>query len=237
MNIHALPFEFQTRQALAALRLIDAATGRAISDGARLVAPSLQFFRKPNGVFAVMGAKDGAPHIITVLPTTAAFLPRLFVLALPRSRNPGDAPSVFAAVDVPLFPSPAYAMPGGAYPLRVTVRRESDGARINGALVRVRRGALSETSMTDWAGEALIPITSLPPVVTAGVEVRQLIGVDIDIMVDAARARFTADAEVAASRKELLILDPDGLATTTIAHALTLNASRPTVVALTWTPP
>jgi hypothetical protein len=242
MNIHALPYEFQTRQALAALRLLDAATGRIVSDGARPIAPSLRFFRKPNGVYAVTGAEGGPAHAITILPAAGAYLPRRFTLQLPRPRNPGDAESVFKPVDIELFPAPAYPLAGGAYPLRVTVRREADGARIGGALLRLRRAAgpaLSALSITDETGEALIALSNLPPLITVGVDAREAIPAELDIMVDATQARFTADADVAGARGEPLILDPGTLqATATITtHAITLNAARPSPIALTWKPP
>jgi hypothetical protein len=239
-----LRFEKQTRLALGALRFVDAASGRTIQDAMRMAAPWLQFFRKPDGRVVVTAADAGPEHMIDVEPMTAAFLPRRFVLKLPGSRKPEDADSVFNPVVVKLYPSPTYPVAGYVTGLRVTVRRDADAKRIGGALVRIVRTeapAFAEVSMTDVAGEALIPLDSLPPVLPAGLSFTPIVTANLDVLVAADVACFTADADVAEQRGFPLIVDPDGLearraALEQPAGAVELKAGRIDPIKVAWKP-
>jgi hypothetical protein len=219
MSVQALRFERCSRAILGALRFIDHVTGRTIRDAMRIDAPGLQFYRKTNGDIIVTAVDGAAVQPLDIEPSTSAYLPRRFVLTLPRPPDPGASDSIFKPAEIRLFPSPSYPVTGNGAALRVTVRKDATRERVGGALLRIVRtgdgafdGAFEASSMTDAAGEALIVAANAPLAVSkGGTDFTQEISAILDIVADEALVRLVADNDVRSARASPFFPEPDGL--------------------------
>jgi hypothetical protein len=252
----ALRVTWAETNALGALRVTDAVTGRAVTAPVIISAPGLTLLRKSVADHVIMASDDlgaGLDAPIEVRPLGGAYLARRFVLHLPRDSNPANAAlptSIFQPAAIPLMPAPAYPATGNNALLRVTVRRSTDGARIGGAVLRLRTGPLPAPdvhAMSDAAGEALIvvpnvPLTSPGP----GATVVGDVPAQLDVLVDPALASFTADADIDAARsvaqaRTTGFLDPDDIVTrlgpaAPAAVAVRIASGRVAFAAITWVP-
>jgi hypothetical protein len=233
-------FEYVDRRALAAIRFVDAVTGKAIEEQVALEARGLATKRKWSGDVVVLSAPGleehrssfSAPPVapavgaiaipVDARPASPSYAARRFMLRLPRDPDPAgreNPGSLFNAAIVEMLPSPAYRTSGQVAALRVTVRRSDDGRRIAGALVRLRPagGLPSARALTDAAGEALLVVVGAP-LASAGpgaTTVADIAG-GADVLVDPALAHFVADDAVGAARTAALaqlsgFVDPDDL--------------------------
>jgi len=207
----ALRIEWLETSALGALRVTDAVTGRGIAAPVIVSAPGLSLLRKGLTDYVIMAADDvgaGLDVPVEARPLGGTYLARRITLHLPRDSNPANAAqptSIFQPAVIPLLPAPSYPANGNMALLRVTVRRSTDGARVGGAVVRLRTAPLPAPdvhSMSDAAGEALIvvpdvPLTSPGP----GATVVGDIPAQLDVLVDPGLASFTADADIDAARR------------------------------------
>lgn len=103
---------------------------------------------------------------VTVSDPSGRYLPRRAALALPRDPQPGNAASpdsLFRPVELPLYPS-AVAPTGMNWAvLRLSVHETGSLDALGGALLLARAGgSVLARALTDWRGEALLPVPGVP---------------------------------------------------------------------------
>lgn len=261
-------YEYLDRRVLAALSFVDAAGAPVVSPVA-VEADGVRILRKASGLAVVTAAPGLAAHAAAfdAPPTTPALgsvvlqldlrpserrlAARRFALKLPRTSataNMSSPDSLFRPVEVALLPSPCASPTGLAAALSVTVRRADDQRRVEGALVRLRpAGGLPQArAVTDAAGDAvlLVPAAPVRSDGPGGAALPDL-AADLDVIVDPALARFTADADLAAARlmpRGGPLIDPDDLETRLAAGAqaqagIRIAAGETRTAAVSWTPP
>jgi hypothetical protein len=266
-------WEYSDRRILAVLRFVDT-LGRPARGPVAIVSPGVRFFVRRPGEIIVTGAPGfdvyaasflappATPAVGSVTvpldfwPSDPALAARRFALALPRDPDPANAAtstSVFQAVVVTLLPTTSTSAPGQVAALRVVVTRSTDGARVQGALVRLRpSGGLPEVrALTGPDGEAVLLVPGVPLSIpgTGGIVVAD-IAADLDAIVDPALARFNALASLEAARATAdarigPLIDPDDLETRLAASAIAARAVRiaagqtriPSPPEIVWTPP
>lgn len=252
------------RRALALLALVDAA-GRPVISPVRIEPGTVRTVRKGGGLLAILAAPgfaateaafDSPPATtpatlaLDLTPADRRLAPRRLALALPRDADPAraaEAGSLFRAHEVPLYPSPLAGVRGSDCRLAVTVRRQSDGALVENALVRAASddGRLSAMAMTDAGGEAALLFPELPlawpgPGATL---VRGLAGrAIVDVVPES--ARFHAPDTLARARRAALArttghADPDAIAASRPADfaagaAFTIAAGGRPAITIEW---
>ena len=108
------------------------------------------------------------PLTLSIIDPSGRYLPRTAVVQVPRDPDPDhrDQPtSLFAPIDVELFPSPTMALGEGWATLRVSVKRTNSQDGLPFAFVRVRRAsdnAVLGRGVADERGEAIIGIPGIP---------------------------------------------------------------------------
>jgi hypothetical protein len=111
-------------------------------------------------------AVGAEPLPIEVRDPGGRYLARRVVMALPRDPDParaGEADSLVRAMDVPMYPSASAPLGANWVELRVAVRDAANGDALGGALLRVVAGArVLARGLTDWRGEALVPVGGVP---------------------------------------------------------------------------
>lgn len=196
---------------LCALRCVDAATGAPISralEVAGLEPPLPRLLRNRSGLLVVAEWPPLAAHAasfeapppapapgslalsLRIADPLGQYLPRLVAVALPRDPDPGVADSLFAPVEVPMFAAAAAPVGTNWAVLRVSLA-SGDGQALGGALLRVRRnGDVLGRGLTDWRGEAMVPVVGVP--VTTFSEGEDVVVVsEIEVVLEAA---FDPDA-------------------------------------------
>ena len=104
----------------------------------------------------------------TVADPAGDYLPRAFAMALPRDPDParrGAADSLFTPQRVELMRSTRAPLGANWSRLDVRVADAASGDGLGGALVEVRAadgGALLARGITDWRGEAVLPVAGVP---------------------------------------------------------------------------
>lgn len=172
------------RRVLAALRCIDATTLAAIDDPLAVTAPDVRVGRNRSGLYVVrswtrLAAHEDAfdqppaePPIgseslpVDVRDPGGRYLSRRVVLALPRDPSPAraaEADSLFRAIDVAMYPGARAPVSANWVELRASVRETASGDALGGALLRVvADGRVLARGLTDWRGEALVPVAGVP---------------------------------------------------------------------------
>lgn len=263
----ARAYELLDRHALALLTFADT-LGNPINSPVSVAGDGVKFLNKRPGELVVVAAPGFAAYAAAfdLLPAVAAATIRLDIapsdpalgarsitLALPRDPDPahrGQPDSLFQPVEITLLPTPLARARALTAALSVTVRRSTDNARVEGALVRLRpEGGRPEAhTMTDAAGDALLLVPGVPLANPgAGAIVRPDLEAELDAVVDPALARFHADRELgeareAARRRSRGFIDPDELAarpgaTATPGQSVRIEAGRTRRAAIAWTPP
>lgn len=256
-----LAWDFLDRRILAAIRFVDV-LGNTVTCPQAISAPDgVRWFVKRPGVvivteapgfeayaasFAAPPAAGAASLPIDVRPADPAYAPRRFVLALPRGATPADQNSVFDPLNVVLTPGDAARPDGLAAGLIVTVTRKTDGAAIEGALVRLKPdgGKPATNSLTNAAGEALL-LAGAIPIATPGPGAVMLrdFAATVDAVIDPARIRIHAPGEVFAARQAAALrtrdfIDPDALSVAaTPTASLRIAAGQVRTASIQWTPP
>jgi hypothetical protein len=264
-----LALEYEERRALAALVFVDALGARIVTPVA-VVSPGVRLLAKRPGELVVMAAPGLATHDVFAAPPAVPAIgsvavsldirpaarglgARRFALRLPRNPAPADplpADSLFRPVEIPLLPAPGATPTGLAAALSVTLRRDFDGRRIEGALIRLTPdgGRPVARALTNAAGEALLLVPAVPVSVPGpAATVLPDLGATLDAIVDPALARFHAEealdaAREAAARRLSGFVDPDDVearlaGAATPATVLRIAAGRARRASLTWTQP
>ena len=206
--------ESDVRRVWAALRFVDAMSGHTIEAPLRVDIPGARLQRNRSGFFVVTALDDAAnlddrrdyENAFDPIPATPAlplqgtvrdpadrYLPRRFLLALPRSplAAPPATTPLFEAAPITLDPSPATALLSTWAALRLSVQRA--GAPVAQAAIRVHRPgsqAVLGRGMTDARGEALVAVVGVAQVTPGADElvVETEIAVEVVISADTALA-------------------------------------------------
>lgn len=233
--------ERQEDRVLGALRIVDAGTGaaleravelRAVADGRVVLTRNrsgLHVIREWSALAAHAGAfaqPPAAPAIgsrklrLAVRDPLGIYLPRIAAIALPRDADPANAAaevSLYRPVEVPMYAS-ASAPPGANWAvLRVTLSATGSGDALGGALLRVRRnGEVLARGLSDWRGEALVPVVGVPVTTFSDDDdavVVSAIEVTLEAFFDPATGTRTPMAAVRAGRApaSLPLVDPVAL--------------------------
>ncbi|WP_377152950.1 hypothetical protein ACFJIX_16885 [Roseateles sp. UC29_93] len=172
---------------LGALRCIDAATRVQVATPLDVRIAGATVRRNRSGLYVIVRAEapltlaaheaafDNAPATptvgdvtlsVTVTDPAGRYLPRRAALALPRDPQPANAASpesLFRPVELPLYPS-AIAPTGMNWSvLRLSVHETGSLDALGGALLLARAGGnVLARALTDWRGEALLPVPGVP---------------------------------------------------------------------------
>lgn len=239
------------QRVLGALRCVDLASGAGIEQALRITAPGARLVRNRGGLYVIAEWSGLAGHAtafdrppdapalnsqtltLTVRDPAGRYLPRLVGMTLPRDpapANAGNADSLFRPLEVPLFPSPVAPVLANWAVLHVSVTDTAAGDALGGALVRViSQGAVIARGLTDWRGEALVPVVGIPVTTWStepGAVIVSEISASVEAFFDPAAGTRTPYARVTAGRppERLPLVNPASLE----ADSGTLpTASRP----------
>ncbi len=178
------------QRVLGAVRLMDPATGRAITRPLRVSAEEVLFQRNRSGFYVILSAPGYRDYVrtlrleaatpapamtleITVSDPMRHYLPRLTTLDIPRDPNPEPAEgeddrSLFKPVDVPMLPASCAPTRANWSLVRASVFLPPSGddeIPAAGALLRVLNepgGAERSRGVCDKRGEALVIIPDVP---------------------------------------------------------------------------
>jgi hypothetical protein len=253
------------QRVLGAVRWVDATTLTPLEepitaegDGVRLVPNrrGLHVIREWPPLAAHAEAFEAPPAVppvgsltlaLTVRDPSGRYLPRRVRIALPRDPRPEHAAepdSLFRPVDVAMFPSPSAPVGANWVELRVTVTETATGDALGGALLRVvSEGQLLARGLTDWRGEALVPVAGVP-VTTWSAEPGPVVVTEIvatlEAVFDPATGRRTPAAAVRAGQPPVVppLVDADAVDAARAdlpraARALLLAAGRSIHAAIT----
>ena len=223
-------------RALGAWRCIDAATGTPVASPLEVTAPAeAQIIRNRSGLYVVnrhtllashsnaFAAPPAAPPVgsvtltVTLRDPSGFYLARTAEIHLPRDPQPANAgtpQSLFDPVDVELYRSPSASLGANWVPLRVSLREQESGDALGGALLRVRsNGRTLARGLSDWRGEALVPVVGVPITTWAEDEeavVTTAIDATLEIFFDSSAGGVRASAaDVAAGRAPRALPAPD----------------------------
>lgn len=202
------PFLLRERvetRVLGALRCIDAVTGTPVGRPMEISAPDADIVINRSGLHVIRRAGALAAHEasfetppalpavgsvalpLTIIDPLGIYLPRRLTLALPRDPDPahsGAADSLFRPADLPLYPSPTAPLAANWAALRISVVATT-GDSLGGALLRIRRGAsVLARGLSDWRGEALVPVAGVP-VTTFSEDANAVVISEIDVTLEA----------------------------------------------------
>jgi len=220
---------------LGALRPVDGTTGIVLRGPLEVSASGARIVRNRSGLYVIhewtrlashAAAFDSPPALpapgserleLTLRDPSGRYLARLASIDLPRDPLLPGAASLFAAVDVPLYPSAIAALGTNWTAVRASVSDNADGAALGGALLRVvAGGTVLARGMTDWRGEALVPVVGVPVTTWSEDEnavVVSSIAATVEVHFDPAVGSRTAAAEVRAGRQTAVrrLVDPAAL--------------------------
>lgn len=238
MNATLHELERSEWRVLGALRFVDATTRVPIERGLRVEAPGATLLRNRSGLYVirhwdVLAAHESefvSPPAVPALGTQSLslsvadpsgnYLAVAAQVALPRnpdSAQANTAGSLFQPVVVPLYPSASAPVGANWAVLRVSLTETASGDALGGALLRVHaNGNVLARGLTDWRGEALVPVVGVPVTTfsdDANAVVITEIGVTLHAAFDPAAGSRTPAAEVRAGRAPapLPVVDPDAL--------------------------
>lgn len=267
MNLTIVELERVERRVLGALRCIDATTGAAIDLPLQVELAGSRLQRNRSGLYVIHTINELAGHtsafaqppstpavaslklVATLSDPSGRYLPRLVDLALPRDPLPGHGgipESLFQPIDIPLYPASAAPLGANWAVLRINVS-ESGGDALGGALLRISKGGtVLARGLTDWRGEALLPVSGVPVTTwsdTPGAVVASEIEVTLEAVFDPAAGSRSSTAAVLAGRipESLPVVDPDRLerqraslphSNTSLAIAARRTQSLPLVLTL-----
>ena len=169
-------------RALGALRFVDATTGMTVQQPLILDAPGARFIRNRSSFYVLrtwdkltaysdefltppdIPAVGSLTLKVNVTDPEGTYLPIVCSLPLPRSADPANAAdSVFRAQNVPLYPATTATTGANWAVLRVTLTETGTGDALGGALLRVFNASKTfAQGLTDWRGEALLPVVGVP---------------------------------------------------------------------------
>jgi hypothetical protein len=219
MQIHEL--ERTETRALAALRCVDATTRVAIDAPLDVAVARSTVRRNRSGLYVIASAAAlpghdaafqappteppvGSVSLRAVLRDPSGhYLSRSASITLPRDPDPalGALPaSLFQPIDVALYCSSAAATGVNWSVLRVSVSRANTGEALGSVLLRVLQGGqVLARGMTDWRGEALVPVAGVPVTTWSddpAAVVIHAIQAQLEVTVDLAALQATAPEDV-----------------------------------------
>lgn len=169
---------------LGALRFVDATTNIPIERPLQVDAPGATLQRNRSGAYVIrhwgplathereFAAPPAAPAVrsqtlnFSVADPSGTYLPIAGQLRLPRESDPAQASaadSLFQPAVVPLYPSTSAPIGANWAVLRVSLAETANGDALGGALLRVRsNGSVLARGLSDWRGEALLPVVGVP---------------------------------------------------------------------------
>ncbi|ATE59868.1 hypothetical protein [Thauera sinica] len=229
---------------LGALRPVDGVTGmplRAADGTVQVEAAGTRIVRNRSGLFVIHAWERLAAYSrhfdlppedpaagsevleLVVRDLSGRYLPRLVGMALPRDPEGEAGDSLFAPLDVPLYPAPTAGLGTNWCALRVSVFRNppgdagGPGDALGGALLRVVSGGrVVARGLTDWRGEGLVPVAGVPVTTWSeeeGAVVVSSIAATVEVFFDPDAGTRVSRSAVAAGRPpaRLPLVDPDGL--------------------------
>jgi len=206
---------------LGALRLVDGATGAPLDLPMLVSASGARILRNKSGLYVIrewiplaahaaeFSAPPATPPVgdqpitISIRDPLGRYLARSVVIGLPRDplpANAANADSLFRAVDVPMYPGSIAPVSGNWAVVRVTLTGTPGGDALGGALLRVVSGGnVIARGLTDWRGEALVPVVGIP-VTTWSIEPGAVVVSEISATIQAA---FDEDSGTRVSAAQL----------------------------------
>jgi hypothetical protein len=250
---------------LGALRCVDATTQAPLEQPFTFEAEGVRLLRNLGGLLvirewaplaahaAAFETPPDAPAIgsrsleLTVRDPSGRYLPRRVRTALPRDPRPeraAEPDSLFRPIDIPMYPSPSLPLGANWVELRVTVTETASGDALGGALLRlVSEGRVLARGLTDWRGEALVPVAGVPVTTWStepGAVVVTEIPATLESVFDPVSGRRTAGAAVRAGQAPLALplVEPEAIEAARgelpqAARALRLAAGRSLHVVIT----
>lgn len=226
------------RRVLGAIRCIDATTLAPIDDTLQVQAPGARFVRNPSGLYVLTRwtrldthetgfdapPPEPAPGSLTLTVNIhdrrGRYLSRRLTMALPRVADlaaASDPAWLFRPIEVAMYPGPGAAVGANWAAVRVTATDPSTNTALGGALLRVvAAGRVLARGLTDWRGEALVPVAGVP-VTTWSTEpdavVVNEIAASLECVFDPAAGTRIAVADVRDGRvpAALPIVDPQSI--------------------------
>jgi len=171
------------RRYLGAVLFVDHATKGVVRRSFDIEAKGLHFFTNPSALHVISSAAGLESHIhsftappdqpgigstffdLTVSDPLQKYLPRIKRIALPRNPDPQADDSLFAVVEVAMFPGAAASVRPNWSIVRAAVSLADPERPLPGSLLRLVReedGKLIASGLTDRRGEALIIAAGLP---------------------------------------------------------------------------
>jgi hypothetical protein len=173
------------RRVLGALRCVDATTGAPLRYALRVDAPAgARIQRNRSGLFVIqewapradhatafLNPSPGAPmgllsFTLALSDPTGHYLPRLVRVELPRDASPANVElpgSLFRPLQVPMYPSCIGRLGPNWAALSVSLSAAGSGDALGGVLLRVvSDGQVLARGLSDWRGEALVPVAGIP---------------------------------------------------------------------------
>jgi hypothetical protein len=227
-------------RALGALRLVDATTRVPIERSLRVDAPGATLLRNRSGLYVIrrwdaLAAHESEFAAPPALPATGSqslslsvsdpagdYLAVAAQIRLPRNSDPAQAEapdSLFQPMVVALYPSASAPVGANWAVLRVSLTDTVSGDALGGALLRVQiNGDVLARGLTDWRGEALVPVVGVP-VTTFSEDANAVVISEINVTLHAAfdtgTGSRTSAAQVLAGRPPavLPVVDPAALET------------------------
>lgn len=262
---NAREVERAERRVLGALRCVDATTGAPLDRPLRVQAPEgARIERNRSGLLVIhewpplalhMAAFTAAPDdvpvgsltlMLTVSDPLGHYLPRLVRVNLPRDPDPahaGQADSLFRPMNVPMYPSATGRVGANWACISVSVFEQGSGDALGGVLLRVvAAGAVRAMGLSDWRGEALVPVAGVPVTTWStqpGDVIVTQIPAELQAVADPASVLRTPQAEVQFGRMPpvLPLVDPAALETARAglpqaSAVVSLAAGRPLHISL-----
>lgn len=224
------------RRVLGALSCVDATTGAPLDVALRLEAPEgARIRRNRSGLFVLHEWAPLANHSAAFLDAPPApldgpktltlglsdplgtYLPRMVSLTLPLDADPAHAEqdgSLFRPQRVPMYPASTARLGANWAAVHASLFEAGSGDALGGVLLRVvSAGQVIARGLSDWRGEALVPVAGIP-VTTWSTEPGAVIVTQIDATLEAffdpSSATRTPMAEVRAGRtpQQLPRVDP-----------------------------
>ena len=227
------------QRVLGALRCMDATTLAPLTLPVAVAGAGASFIRNRSGLYvirewtalaahaiafeappAVPAVGEAPPLDLTLTESSGHYLPRRVRLALPRDSDPANAAaagSLFRAIDVAMYPSPAAPVATNWTVLRVTATETASGDALGGALLRVTaNGTVLARGLTDSRGEALVPVPGVPVTTWSDdpdAVIVSEISATLEAIFDPAAGRRTPAATVRAGGPpvEPPLVDPDAI--------------------------
>lgn len=225
MSLAIREIERVERRVLGALRCVDATTRAGIDAPLQVTVENARIQRNRSGLYVIASATALAAHEAsfaqppalpalgtvkldaTIADPSGRYLPRRATLALPRDPLPahaGNADALFRPIEVALYPSNVAPLGENWAVLYVSASEAASRDALGGALLILTSGGNTlARGLTDWRGEALLPVPGVP-VTTWSSHPHAVVVTEINarirIVFDTASGTRTAAADVAAGR-------------------------------------